>query len=335
MPARNPETEKDPNADGGEKKGKGRRIALGLLLTLVFLLAILWYVRDRAGEFRELAGRIPGISSLWPAFLGVFLVYLANGETVRLSLRFRGTRLPFLENQALNFAASALNWFVPFKGAAGLKALYLNKRHGLRVSDFLAQTAMVGVLTLSLSSFFALLGLAGLAAGGKTPGPAGTPLVLYFGATLALGAFLIFKGKLPFPLPGRLAPLAASWETFRKNPWLMAKTALADSSYFLAWTLTNRFCLEATGIEVNLWGALFYAGGQVHTLLMNLTPAGLGLMEAYAVFAGSILGFTPAGALLAQGIFRLSAVAVLSATGLLGYLYLTFAKAKGKGVPGA
>ena len=96
--------------------------------------------------------------------------------------------------------------------------------------------------------------------------------------------------------------------------------------YLMVWAACNRLALHALGLRLDLWGSLFYAGGQVHSLLINLTPAVLGVMEAYSVFAGSVLGFTPAEALLGQGILRLASAAVLLATGFIGGLVLAFKK---------
>jgi uncharacterized membrane protein YbhN (UPF0104 family) len=100
-------------------------------------------------------------------------------------------------------------------------------------------------------------------------------------------------------------------------------------AYFLSWSLLTWLSLALFSVRLSVAGIFFYAAGQIHTTLINLTPAGLGLVEAFGVYAGQELGFSPAQALSAQAVNRLTAVAILAVIGLWGWIYLS-AKLKRK-----
>jgi uncharacterized membrane protein YbhN (UPF0104 family) len=253
--------------------------------------------------------------------LAYFLTYLVNGEINRWALKVHALEISFRENLALTLSTAAVNYFLPFKGALALRALYLKTRHGLTLADFLSQAALVTVATLSLSSLFALLGLLFWGGGEEK---ARLALGLYFFLILAAGVASLAVGRLPLRLPGQMAAVLASWDRYRKNPRWLASVIFADALYYSLWCFANWLSLDAIGVRLSLSATLFYGAGQIHALLINLTPAGLGVMESFSVFAGKLLDFAPAEALLAQAVNRLSAVAILVVTGLMGWAYLTF-----------
>ena len=320
--------------DGGEEPGPepppppagGRsrklRTVLSLALTAAFLLALALYVASRLDEFREvLQRRVPGSHALFLC-LAVFLAYLLNAEILRRAARVHSVTVPFRENLALNIAASAANYFLPLKGAVGLRALYMRRRFGLGFTDFFAQLVMISVVTLGVSSLFALAGLilSGAAAGEN--GGAARLLSLYFGLVPVLGALALVLGRLGVRLPKAIQGFLSSWNRFSRAPALFFRIILLDLLYYLAWCAVNWLSLSAFQIRLSPLEIFFYTSLQIHALVINLTPAGLGVVEAVSVFAGSILHFSPAEALLAQGLSRLSAVAVLSLTGACGWIYL-------------
>jgi uncharacterized membrane protein YbhN (UPF0104 family) len=286
---------------------------------ILFAAFLAVYVRDHLEDFRSVLDR--PVPPLAPALLAlcVLLTYSVNAAAVRLALLAHSVAVPGTENLALTLATSAANTFLPFKGAAALRAYYLFSRHGLQVTDFLSMSFLVGIAALAAASLAGLAGL--LAVRGLEPGPA-LALEGYFAGTFLLAVALVFSGSLPARLPGKLGALCRSWVRYRERPGILMRVAAWDAAFFLFLCLSNRLSLQAFGVELSPAESLFWSAGQMHTLIINLTPAGLGVMEAWSVFAGQLAGFTPAEALLAQGLFRLETFLVLGATGIWGWLYL-------------
>jgi uncharacterized membrane protein YbhN (UPF0104 family) len=226
-----------------------------------------------------------------------------------------------LEGFALTTATTAVNYVIPLKSGSGLRGLYLASTRGLTVTNYLALLVSVAVMTLTTASFFALSGLIIMWFRGHNPH---SLLLTYFGVT-ALGGLssVLFLGRLPMRLPKRLAMLAEGWDSLRSTPGLMRRLNCLQIAFFCSWALVNWLSLAAFQIRLDLAGIFFYSAGQVHTTIINLTPAGLGFVEAFSAYAGQVLKFTSAQALSAQALNRLTAVSMLTVFGIWGWLYLT------------
>jgi uncharacterized membrane protein YbhN (UPF0104 family) len=117
--------------------------------------------------------------------------------------------------------------------------------------------------------------------------------------------------------------LVSGWDNFRTTDGLLSSLAVLQFFYFMTLTSINWLCLFSYGIKLNLAQAFFYTGGQIHSLIINLTPAGLGIVEAFSLYIGQILDLSPAEVLMAQGLSRLMAISLLAFLGLWGWIYIT------------
>ncbi|MDR1050522.1 MAG: flippase-like domain-containing protein [Deltaproteobacteria bacterium] len=316
--------ESGPNA-GGEAGGGGKKssplmLAASLALTALCVLAIVWFVRANFAEFREVWGRPIPKAVLVALPLAWLLMVAANSELLRLAVTAFDLRLTFLEGLALTAVTTAVNYVVPLKGGSGVRGLYLASVRRLTVTNYLAQLVSVSVMTLTTASLFGLFGLVVLWVRGHSPHPL---LPAYFAAT-ALGgaASVLFLGRLPVRLPPRLAALAQGWDSLRSTPGLWRRLGVLQVCYFFAWALVNWLSLAALQVRLDPPGVFFYCAGQIHATLVNLTPAGLGFVEAFSAYAGRVLEFTPAQALSAQALSRATAVGMLLVLGAWGWFYL-------------
>jgi uncharacterized membrane protein YbhN (UPF0104 family) len=296
-------------------------LALSLALTALVTAGIVWFVKGNIQEFKEIWRQpIPkSILALMP--VAWLMMTIANSELLRRPLAAFGLRMTFLEGLALTSATSAINYVIPLKSGSGLRGLYLASARRLTVTNYVALLFSVAIMTLSTASLFALFGLIAIWAGGNRPNPL---LLVYFGGT-ALGGLLsaLFLGRLPIRLPRRLAMLAEGWDSLRSTPGLWRRLYFLQVFYFLTWALVNWLSLAAFGVRLSAAGVFFYCAGQIHTTIVNLTPAGLGVVEAFSAYAGQVLRFSAAQALSAQALNRLTAVCVLAVIGFWGWFHLT------------
>jgi hypothetical protein len=282
--------------------------------------AIAWFVMGHLEDFKALWRQPPPGQILALLPLSWLLMIGCNSELIRQPLTAYGLRLSITEALALTTATTAVNYVVPLKGGQGLKGLYLTTTRGQTVSDFLAMLGSITAMTLTTASFFAFLGLLWLWGRGYQPGPL---LPAYFGGSALLGlAAVLFLGRLPFRLPKRLLNLAKGWDRLRADQGLFLRLTLLQVAYFIAWAWYNWLALAAFEVRLGPAEIVLYCGGQIHATIVNLTPAGLGIVEAFSVYAGRVMDFSPAQALSAQALNRLTAVAMLAITGLWGWLHL-------------
>jgi uncharacterized membrane protein YbhN (UPF0104 family) len=228
-------------------------------------------------------------------------------------------------------ATMAVNYVIPLKSGSGLRGLYLATGRGLSVTNYLAQLGSVTTMTLTTASFFAFVGLLWLWAQGHEPG---LILLLYFGCTAFLGlTSVLFLGRLPFNFPDKVLAIAKGWDELRADRKLFFRLTFYQIVYFFSWAFYNWLTLAAFDVYLSPSEIIFFCGGQIHTTIVNLTPAGLGVVEAFSVYAGKVMEFTPAQALSAQALNRMTAVVMLTFFGLWGWLYLTTLMRRRKIVP--
>ncbi|MDR2301198.1 MAG: flippase-like domain-containing protein [Deltaproteobacteria bacterium] len=318
-----------PKKTPGKAKRKANRstvrkrvfTVLSLTLTVILVWAIARFVWQHFSEFKALWQKpIPAV--VWVMLpVSWLLMVTVNSELLRWPVTAYGIKLTFLEGLALNMAASAINYVIPLKSGSGLRGLYLFSNRGMRVSHYLATLGSVTTMTLSTASFFAFVGLVYLWAQGHQPSPI---LPIYFGSTALFGlGSVLFLGRMPFKLPSKLQAIADGWDLLRSNGRLFLRLTVLQAGYFFSWAFFNWVTLAAFGVYLNPFEIVFFSGGQIHATIVNLTPAGLGVVEAFSVYAGKVMEFTPAEALSAQGLNRLTAVIMLAFFGLWGWLYLT------------
>jgi uncharacterized membrane protein YbhN (UPF0104 family) len=302
---------------------KKRQAIFSLALTLALAILAGLYAKNHWAEFKTLLATPIWLGQWVAIFASMLLTLVINSELLRTGVRVMGVPLGFKEGLALAMSTMGANYFIPLKGGAGLRAYYLKARWKMPFTDFIAQLFAISVVALAVGSFLAFWGLWFMAGTEATK-----PLLGYFGGTFILGlASIMFLGRIPLTdkVP-RLAALARGWDVFRANPKVSLWLALLQVAYYLVLALVNRLCFEAFGVSLGWGQALFYSAVQLHSTIINLTPAGLGVVEAFGVLAGQVLNFTPAVALLAQGLYRLSQLTLLILIGLWGWRFLARGK---------
>jgi hypothetical protein len=306
------------------KPHKGQRrlkIALSVLLTAVFLGLIVWYALSHLEEFRDVWQRPLSKTVLLALALSTFGSFILNGEVLRRALLAHDLRIGFKENLALTLVTTAAGYIIPLKGGSSLRAIYLKACHKMPFTYFISQLVAVTVITLAVASFFSTLSLLWVA---YSRGLENYLFLAYFGLTFigGLSSFFII-GHLPLKrLPAIFRSLAEGVDRFRQTPGLLRSVVWLEMGYFMTLALMNWLCLYAFQVTLSPGEALFLAGGQMHSVIVNLTPAGLGLTEAFSVLAGKVAGYSPAEALLSQALNRSFSIAILLLASLWGWAHI-------------
>ena len=247
------------------------------------------------------------------------LVAVSNGLQLRYLVRPFGVRLAPREWYGLAIITSFYNTLTPFRGGMLAKAAYLHRRHRLPLSGFLALTAGTSIVNLCVAG---VAGLAGLGLIAARRGPTSWPLAAFFGvAALGATAVMVFTPRLPAseqPLLARLGRVAAGWQLIRGNTAVLGMTWLATGLQYALAALATVYSFRLIGVAAGADTCLVLASLTSFSALVAITPAGLGVTEAVAVFAGLALGITPAQSLTAAVARRLATTGIIL---LLGPLY--------------
>jgi uncharacterized membrane protein YbhN (UPF0104 family) len=225
---------------------------------------------------------------------------------------------------SLSFGSSFTNYFLPFRGGTGIRAVYMSHVHGFPITQFVST---LGVMYLMHTVVNGLLAVAGMLTIAMKGGPANASLIAFFGTLTLLGGTAMvvrvtFQGNYSrFPM-AQIVRLLEAWDALRGNRALLLQMWLLMIGIALATVWQCRTAFEAVSIALPWEGIVVYAASKNLATLIGLTPGALGVVELISIYLGSVLGYSTADALSVQGLIRAVAIIILLITGPISLMYL-------------
>jgi len=275
------------------------RAALRLIILLVTVGVFAYYLAHHPALLHRLA-RTP-----MHVLLVLLVLYVAwfgaLALTVHATLRICRCPLRPGENILLNAYSTLVNFFVPGQGGVAVRALYLKKRHQLRMRHYILATlmyytsyAVVSALMLLVSSrpwWQTCLGILGVVAG--------SGLVMYL------------------------------YEKRSKATARALDPGVANLGFLLGATLVQAvgqgggfgYELHTINPSITLSQAITYTGAANFSLFVALTPGAIGIRESFLLFSRQLHHVSTATIVSASLIDRAVFLALL---GLLFLVTLVF-----------
>ena len=281
-----------------------------------------WYVYSNAESFSQLAE----VSWMDGAILiSAFLtIMVCNGIFISIVTEAFKIRLHSQEWLSLSFASSFANYFLPFKGGAGMRALYMNRLHGFPITEFVSTLSIMYLMHIVVNGVLALIGMMLIVA---NEGPANISLLIFF-AVISLFGILVMAIDIKigtdyqkFPM-AQFSRLLAAWRKVRQNRLLVFKLWVLMLALSLATVWQCHAAFNAASVSLSWEGVIVYAASKNLAGLVGLTPGSLGIVELMSIYLGSVLGYGTADALVVQGLIRAVAVVVLLLAGPVALIYL-------------
>lgn len=235
-------------------------------IILVATILVFWrYIQTHPAIIDQLRHTPPSI--LIPLVALYIVWWVALAATLQISLRMYHKTMPVKENMLLSAYSSLLNFFGPGQSGPGLRAIYLKKRHNMRVKDYIFATLLYYACyaVISAAMFFV----------GSRPWWQTTLLVLMAGG----GSFAVLKWyarRSKLHDKGGVNIVTLSWLFGATAVQLLAQFAI----YFIE--------LHAINPAVGVGQALAYTGAANFALFVALTPGAIGIREAFLVFTQGI-----------------------------------------------
>ena len=298
------------------------RRTLSVALLVAFLAWVVWYVRSNAEAFA------PVLQVTWLDALTLTLAFLAimigNGLFIAVVSHAFRIRLAGLEWLSLSFASSFANYFLPFRGGTGIRALYMNRMHGFPITEFVSTLSIMYLMHIVVNGLLALVGMGLIARNG---GPLNLSLMLFFAFIAAAGLaamlirFEIRREFRSFPL-AQIARLVNAWQAVRADRGLVMKMWLLMIAMTVATAWQCRAAFDALSIALPWEGVFVYAAAKNLATLIGLTPGSMGVVELISIYLGNVLGYSTADALSVQALIRAVAIASLLLAGPFALVYL-------------
>lgn len=194
---------------------------------------------------------------------------LSNGLILHFSLSYLRSRTPVLDNIILTGYSSVVNFFGPLQSGPGFRAIYLKKKHGIEIKQFI-------LVTFIFYLFFAVINLLIVGLAGFIQEPDWRIYITLIILTLLLFAYLIVKFKSRVQ---RIDTLISAMRIKDRNFWLIGLGAL-----LLTFSSGFVYLVELTEIvpdSVNLWQVMVYTATANLSLFVSLTPGAIGFREGF------------------------------------------------------
>lgn len=255
----------------------------------------------------------------------VFLV--SNAAILRLLAGAYGVALAKGDALALTTLSGVANYVAPFQAGTAFRAVYLRQTHGLRLSSYVALSAVTTLLNLVLlslgggvcllvvgsavSPFFPILiggvafvamGLLAWATVSARGSSADEPATASDSRVVAVLYRIAYGVRLLFRSPRTLVLLALL---------LFINSLILTSELFIT--------LHFLGKGIPFVSTYLANSMRVVTILVSLTPGNLGVVESALAVGGAGVGGEFESSLLAAGLMRLSNLLTLSVWGTVAF----------------
>ncbi|MCH7492341.1 flippase-like domain-containing protein [Patescibacteria group bacterium] len=237
------------------------------------------------------------------------LIYTAslfiNGVILKILVSKLGGKIRYKESFLLSVATSFFNFITPFRGGAGIRALYLKKVHNFDYTKFIV--TLVGsylVLFLVISSMlliattylFIKYNIFNLA------------ITILFGSFFIGLIFFIIASPKNRPtknwLVRKVFEVSNGWDLIKQDGKLLFHLFLLNIIYVLLGTFFMYITFTALGINIAFFKVLYFNLISFVSFFINVTPASLGVYEGVLFVTSSIVGILPSDALIFAVIFR-------------------------------
>jgi hypothetical protein len=309
------------------------RVALLVVVAGAAVWAIRWLVEQ--GDVRS---RLAGADAfdVAGAVVALFLVMFTNGIVLRDLVAHFGQDLPMRAWLGITLVSGMMNLVSPVSSAGAVRAVYLKRRYGVAYGSFASLFASSTAFSLALSG--ALAGLCVVALG--IPGGASGYVAL--ATSLALVVGLALAVVLAPVILARVAPLASSsssgargriargvarmaygWRTISADHALLTRLVLWNAGAAILYGAAAVLAFRIAGFQGSTWVPLATSAFARIGALIAITPAGLGITEAFGVVSARVVGADAAAALLGLLVMRAMSTALSIGGGAIAFLFIS------------
>lgn len=237
----------------------------GLLSLLIIVLTVgvfAWYLHRHPETFRQLGDLSPALLA------GLLVLYggtiIALGFIFIASLQAIGARIATSESILVTMYSSIINFFGPLQSGPAFRAVYLKRRHGIKLKDYTLATLVYYLWYAAISCLMLLSGVFGWW------------LLAVILVGLAVAAGLYFS---QLNIAKRL----------RKLPLLpLGYLGLATALQLGLVAVIYFFELHSIDRTIHFSQAIIYSGAANLALFVSITPGAIGFRESFLVFSHNL-----------------------------------------------
>lgn len=269
-----------------------KRLIQNIILLLTIGLMV-YYITNNYESFKN------NILSINPIYFPVILVLfflgtITGGLIIKYLLQPFNIKLKIKEWFGLTIITSFYNMITPFRGGLMAKAAYLKKKHNFSFSHFVSAMSGIYIVNFLVAS---LLGLISIYIIYTQKHIFNLLIFLAFLAIFTVSLLIILispkiksnKNKLL----NSFVNVINGWHTIKKSKKIVFISAMVMTMQLLLSTIATLLVYSTIGVNLNYFESLFICSIGLIVSFFSITPGGLGVTEAVAVFSALIIGITP------------------------------------------
>jgi uncharacterized protein (TIRG00374 family) len=279
---------------------RGRTKLIGKGLTAIVIGLFVYYFFNNIDSFRDLQK-----VALWP-LIGIFafkmLGILNAGQYLKANLLIFNKNISLRESFYVSLLSAIGNYFGPYLGGAGIRAVYLKKKFQLSYADFISTVSGIYLINFRI---YSVAGVIALVLIHIFTGEYSLLFYLIFGVWAAIALFLSklkipglgkrklnWRGKITSFVLGKAKQIVNGWRQLRNNEEIYWKLHRISFINFLISFCVISLQFIAIGVEVSVPATVLYVAITNLSLYLSITPGAIGIREALFIFCGALLGLT-------------------------------------------
>lgn len=293
---------------------------------VVLAAAVAVAVRYLLAEEEAIAQLLAADPILIVCMIGLLAACMVmNGLVTHDVVACFGINLRVREWMGITLVTSMLNLVTPGRGGTALRGLYLKRAHGLPYAQFAGTLGATLAFTLWANAGLGAIALLLIGIPGGASGQ--VALATCIGIVIAVAMVLLLardrSGRQNDASPGWLARVIRGWQRIAADRVLLSRLALWSVINALAHAGAFAIAFSSAGGSGSHLAAVASSAFSKIGAVIAVTPAALGIFEAFAVVSARIVGEGLAASLLAVMLIRIVSVSLSVVGGAVMWNTLT------------
>ncbi len=262
-----------------------------ILILIVILVFFVFYLKNNYQNFQQLKLVSPYLLIILIA-LFLFNYFLIGIVTLNLLLPL-GVKLGLKESFMISIVTGFYNLIMPFRGGMFARGVYLKKKYNFSYTNFFSTLAASYILIFLVASVVGIIST--LIIYYQTGIFSWILFLIFSGVFIPMLLIVIFAPKFPYAKSefiNKFIKVVNGWHLIKNNTKVISIVIIISLSQLLLSSLALFLQFRVFGIDISYFSCLFLSCIGSLSLLIQLTPANLGVSEAIIVFSALTIGIT-------------------------------------------
>lgn len=269
-----------------------------IIITIAVLVFFVYYFTNNKEDLVKVLS-VP-ISPLIGIIISYSIVFYLNGVFIKVILQTFKKKISLIESFYVSVISSLGNYFLPMRGGAVIRSVYLKKNFEFPYEYFVSTLYGYYIIVFLVNAFVGLISLIVISI---KYGVTSIPLYLFFGGLFVAMLVLSFvkfpvekikgsKNKILDNILSIIRNILEGWNMIVENKRLLVSLIVITLIALVVGIALFYFEFRALSIGGSIMNVILYNCLSGVSLLVSITPGSLGIREGIFSITSNILGIT-------------------------------------------